>query len=224
MSWVNCVQKSDLTMRPRTLVFCDDQWHPGADVQRGFATLAETPFDFEFVADGKRWTLDQLKNFSRVVVAKANHRCATDQAPWLTTETQGMFRDYVRNGGGLFLIHGGTCYKDLPEMRGVTGGAFLQHPEQCAVALEPKTGHPLTTRVNSFQACDEHYHVTLDVQDAEVFLHSRSAHGVQPAGWTRTEGRGRVCVLTPGHTAEVWSHPEFQKLLRNGLNWLATAN
>lgn len=208
-------------MRQQTLVFCDDQWHPGVDVQRGFATLAETPFDFEFVADGRLWQPDRLNNFPRVVVAKANHRCATDQTPWLTAETQGMFRDYVRKGGGLFLIHGGTCYKDLPEMRGVTGGAFLQHPEQCAVLLEPNKEHPLMARVNSFQAHDEHYSMTLDAPDAEVFLYSRSEHGTQPAGWTRREGAGRVCVLTPGHNLEVWLHPEFQKLLRNGLNWLA---
>jgi len=54
-----------------------------------------------------------------------------------------------------------------------------------------------------------------------VFLHTRSRHGVQPAGWTRAEGLGRVGVLTPGHNLEVWLHPGFQKLLQNGLNWVA---
>jgi uncharacterized protein len=205
----------------RALVLCDDQWHPAADVRRGLNALAEASFDFEFVANGHAWSAEQLKNFPLVVVAKTNHICATDQQPWLTRESQGAFRDFVRRGGGLFLIHGGTCYKDLPEMRGVTGGAFLRHPEPCPVTLEPKPGHALTVGVPGFTVSDEHYVVALDAGDADVFLHSRSEHGVQPAGWTRAEGAGRVCALTPGHNAAVWQHAEFQKLLRNGLNWLA---
>lgn len=44
---------------------------------------------------------------------------------------------------------------------------------------------------------------------------------MQQGGWWREEGDGRVCVLTPGHNAEVWVHPEFQTLLRNALLWCA---
>jgi type 1 glutamine amidotransferase len=52
-----------------------------------------------------------------------------------------------------------------------------------------------------------------------VFMTTSSEHGTQPAGWTRTEGEGRVCVLSPGHNAEVWLHPSFQALLRSALLW-----
>jgi type 1 glutamine amidotransferase len=135
-----------------------------------------------------------------------------------------LFRNFVRDGGGLLLLHAGTCYKDLPEMRRVTGGAFLNHPEPCVVTIEPKDRHPLTADVNVFAETDEHYFVSLDAGDADVFLHSRSAHGVQPAGWTRTEGNGRVCALTPGHNPAVWLNAEFQKLLLNVLGWTAKLN
>ena len=208
----------------RTLVLCDDAWHPAAGVQRGLKALADSRFDFEFVTDGSQWSAALMVKFPLMVVAKANHLCAGDSTPWLTMENQRSFRDFVQNGGGLFLIHAGTCYQDLPEMRGVTGGAFLRHPEQCEVNVEPKAGHPLTAGVKQFSVHDEHYFMALDAVDADVFLHTRSAHGVQPAGWTRTEGNGRVCALTPGHNVEVWLHPEFQKLLRNGLQWLAKNN
>jgi type 1 glutamine amidotransferase len=208
----------------RTLVLCDDQWHPGTDVRRGLNALADAVFAFEFVASAGGWSAVSLSGFPLAIVAKANHLSAADPRPWLTQETQGAIREFVRRGGGLFLIHGGTCYKDLPEMRGLTGGAFLNHPAQCPVTVEPKAGHTLTAGVATFTAQDEHYLMALEAADADVFLHTRSGHGVQPAGWTRTEGSGRVCVLTPGHNAEVWLHPEFQKLLRNGLNWLANGN
>lgn len=211
-------------MKLRTLVLCDDAWHPADVVQRGLNALADSRFVFEFVTGDSKWPLAMLKEFPLVIVAKANHLCAEDQTPWLAGETQHAFRDFVVQGGGLFLVHAGTCYKDLAEMRGVTGGAFLSHPDQCLVTVEPKIGHRLAAGVNSFAARDEHYLVTLDDARADVFLHTRSSHGLQPAGWTRFEGSGQVCVLTPGHNVEVWLHPEFQKLLRNGLHWLAKLN
>jgi type 1 glutamine amidotransferase len=48
---------------------------------------------------------------------------------------------------------------------------------------------------------------------------SRSEHDEQPAGWRRTDGAGRVAVLTPGHNLEVWLHPSYQKLILNALRW-----
>ena len=208
----------------RALVLCDDAWHPAAMVQRGLDSLAGTRFDFEFNARGDQWSPTMMQEFPLVIVAKANHVCSTDQNPWLTMETQFAFDKYVRRGGGLFLIHGGTCYKDLPEMRGVTGGAFLHHPNQCLVTVEPVVGHALVEGVKPFVGWDEHYFTARDDLQADVFLHTRSIHGEQPAGWTRAEGDGRVCVLTPGHNEEIWLHPDFEKLLGNCLHWLAKEN
>jgi type 1 glutamine amidotransferase len=159
-----------------------------------------------------------------VVVAKGNQLSAADKRPWLRHENQALCRQFVQRGGGLLLVHGGACYKDLPEMRGVTGGAFLRHPPACPVMMEPVAGHPLTAGVDPFSVNDEHYSVALDASDAEVFLRSRSEHGVQPAGWTRSEGAGRVWVLSPGHNLAVWLQPEFQVLLRHGLDWCAKRN
>ena len=53
--------------------------------------------------------------------------------------------------------------------------------------------------------------------DIEVFMHTVSDHGAQPGGWLRHEGKGRVCVLTPGHFPPVFEDPNFQQLLRNAL-------
>ena len=59
----------------------------------------------------------------------------------------------------------------------------------------------------------------MDDELVDVFLTTKSEYGSQPAGWTRTEGAGRVCVLTPGHSLEVWKHPSYQALLQNALRW-----
>ena len=42
---------------------------------------------------------------------------------------------------------------------------------------------------------------------------------MQPGGWARREGAGRVAVLTPGHNVEVWLHASYQALIGNALRW-----
>lgn len=211
-------------MKVRALVLCDDSWHPAATVRRGLAAL-DGDFSFEFVEDGAAWSAERMNTFPLTVLAKANITSSTKETLWLTPETAPAFPDYVRRGNGLVVVHSGTSrYEQLPAMHALLGGAFVRHPDLCAVTLEPVEPHPLADDVEAFTVRDEHYFMSPLAEDAEVFLRSRSTHGVQPAGWTRTEGAGRVCALTPGHEAEVWLNPNFQKLLLSALRWTAKLN
>jgi type 1 glutamine amidotransferase len=208
-------------MKPRALVLCGDIWHPAETVRCGLGALKNLGVDFEFLDDGNKWSAAMMKAFPIVIVAKANHICAANHNPWLTMETQWVFKNYVRAGGGLLLLHAGTCYKDLPAMRGIIGGAFLSHPAQCSVVVQPVAGHPVSKDVDVFVGEDEHYQMAQDDKSAKVFLLAYSDHGIQPAGWTRTEGAGRVCALTPGHNRQIWENAKFQKLLANAVRWTA---
>jgi type 1 glutamine amidotransferase len=211
-------------MKVRALVLCDDTWHPAETVRRWLAAFAGD-FSFEFVEDGAAWSAERMSGFPLTVLAKANITSSKNENPWLTSEASPAFPDYVRRGNGLVAVHAGTSrYEKLPAMNALLGGAFVSHPEPCAVTLEPVKPHPVTDGMETFTIRDEHYFMAMNDAQADVFLHSRSAHGVQPAGWTRTEGEGRICVLTPGHDAEVWRHPSFQKLLLNALRWSAKLN
>ena len=212
-------------MKTRVLVICEDAWHPAETIRCGLAPLRDGGYDFDFLEDGAKRSMEILRDFSVVVLAKANMISATDERAWLTPDSATAFQNYLRRGNGLLVIHGGTCrYGELPVMRRATGGAFLSHPPECVVTLEPKKSHPLALGVEVFTVRDEHYVMACDGAEADVFLHSRSEHGVQPAGWTRTVDGGRVCVLTPGHNPDVWGHGEFQKLLSNALQWTAKLN
>src|SRR5690242_19393024 len=166
--------------------------------------------------------MERLAEFSVVVLARANMVSAADRRPWLTPDLATALREYAWRGNGLMMIHAGTSrYEQLPGMKELIGGAFERHPDQCTVTLEPCAAHPLVAGVAEFTVHDEHYFMAMTGAPVDVFLRSRSEHGLQPAGWTRTgDGDGRVCVLTPGHNLEVWLHPEFQKLLLNGMEWV----
>jgi len=208
----------------RALVLCDDTWHPAETARHGLGALGGE-FQFEYLADGAAWTAEQMDAFPLTVLVKANITSAQVAQPWLTPANEQAFSEYVRRGHGLAVVHAGLSrYESLPAMHALLGGAFLKHPDPCAVTVEPRSGHPVTHGITPFTVHDEHYFVSVTDPQAEIFLWSRSAHGAQPAGWTRTDGDGRVCVLTPGHNVEAWLHPGYQKLLLNALRWAAKMN
>jgi type 1 glutamine amidotransferase len=213
-------------MTIQVLVLCDDKWHPARNARAGTEMLATEAlgtehFRFDVIEDGREWTAERMKNYEVVLLTKANQISAVENEPWITPAVEDAFLEYVRAGGGLLVVHSGTIVAELPTLRRVIGGAFIQHPPRCEVTVTPQGDHPITVDVEPFTVLDEHYFMDTDDPEALHFLSTTSDHGAQSGGWLREEGEGRVCVLTPGHLVEVWLHSEFQTLLRNGLLWCA---
>lgn len=206
----------------RALVLCDDRYHPAAVARAGLAPLERRGWALDWVEHGGGWAPDRLRGYGVAILAKMNHIDAADTRPWLSDDAQAGFPAFIAAGGGLLVIHAGSAgYGGLPGMRRLMGGAFAHHPPQCPVAVEARAGHPLAAGCAPFTLVDEHYFVELDDAAADVFLTASSAHGAQPAGWARGAGRGRVCVITPGHNLEVWLHPSYQAVIANALAWCA---
>ena len=206
----------------KTLVICGDYWHPSQIPREGLGALnmAEAEFTFEWMENAHDWSPEHMAVYPLVILTKSNNISETDQNSWMSDSVQAAFVSHVQKGNGLLAIHSGMAeFEQKPELRRLLGGVFSHHPEQCPVTVEPQTGHPLTAGVDTFTLTDEHYFMTLDDSQAEVFMTTKSIHGEQPGGWRREEGAGRVAVLTPGHNPEVWLHPSFQALLRNVMRW-----
>lgn len=204
----------------KTLVLCEDAAHPADLTREGLQGLGECGCEFDFVVDAGNVSSDRLKEYPLIVFSKANQKSGEDKAPWADDATGQVYTDYVKRGNSILFTHSGTAvYKDLPSFRSLMGGVFVGHPPQCDVTVEPKDDHPLTEGSDTFTLRDEHYMMEMYDDDVDVFLTSNSEHGSQPAGWTRTEGDGRVCVLTPGHHVNVWHHPAYLPVLANCLAW-----
>jgi type 1 glutamine amidotransferase len=204
----------------RTLVLSDDAWHPRSVVHAGLQRLEDCGFEFDWIEHADEWSAERMVEYPLVILTKANQASRTDERPWVTRKIEEAFGDYVRQGHGLLVVHSGLAgYERLSMLRGLMGGAFVEHPEQCPVMIKPKESHPLTVGSTPYTLTDEHYFVVLDDPQADIFLTTVSEHGTQPGGWTRMEGEGRVCVLTPSHNVEGWLHPSFQTLLLNALRW-----
>lgn len=206
----------------RVLVFCEDLYHPAATARAGLAPLtAGGKFSFDWIENAAGWRPEVLREYRAVLLSKSNHCSSTDKTPWLAGPTEHALSDYVSSGGGLLAVHSGTAsYKDWPSVRALLGGVFISHPEPCDVTIEPVAGNALTGGVGTFTVYDEHYHMVMDDPVVDVFLRTKSLHGAQPGGWTRRHGKGKVAVITPGHTPRVWTNGNFQRLLANALEWL----
>ena len=204
----------------RTLVLCDDSAHPASLTRDGLAGLGDGGHQFDWCEDPDQWSAERMDSYPLVIFSKANNRSRADSAPWATEETGKAFADYVQRGNSVLFLHSGTAlYDDAPSLCRLMGGVFAGHPAPCPVTVEPYDGHPLTAGSEAFTLPDEHYQMAMNDPNVDLFLETVSEHGTQPAGWTRTEGDGRVCVLTPGHYLDIWHHPSYQTLLNNSLAW-----
>lgn len=204
----------------RTLVLCGDYWHPAWVPREGLSALKDQGFTFDWIENAHNWSAERMAQCPLTILTKSNHVSSTDQSGWMTEEVQSAFVEYVRKGNRLLAIHSGTAgYHETHILRSLLGGVFTHHAEQCMITMEPQANHPLTAGVSPFTLKDEHYFMAMDDSTVDIFLMACSEYGEQPAGWRRTEGTGRVAVLTPGHNLEVWLHPSYQTLLLNTLRW-----
>ncbi len=203
-------------------LICDDFYHPGDIPQKGMEALAGEGIELDVTTDAREFAKERLAGYPVVVLAKGNSINATIQEPWQTPEVEGAFLDYVASGGGLLCIHSGTTGTGADSLHALMGCRFHHHPEQCPVTVTPLKDHPVTEGVAPFTQKDEHYYLDLYAKDADILAVASSANGVSVAGYVRAEGKGRVCVLTPGHNLAVWLDPSYRKMLLNALRWLAS--
>ena len=221
----------------RVLLICDDYWHPGQVPVDGVQPLKERGFLFDIIKDANDFKPEILKDFPVVILCKCDEKTPEDQTSWKTDAVQQAFIDYVENGGGLLVIHTALVAGENTEaLDKLIGSRFSFHPADSPVTVQPVKPHPIVDGVGMFCEIDEHYRLDIISDDIDIIMASYSApqgeeskledepyHNstawIGAAGYVRTQGNGRVCVLTPGHLLPVWHNPEYQKVLENALKW-----
>ena len=225
----------------RVLLICDDYWHPGQVPIDGIAPLKSSGFHFDIITDANDFKPEMLKNYPVVILCKCDEVSPTDKTSWKSQAVQKAFIDYVENGGGLIVSHTGlVAGKDTDALDRLIGSKFSFHPLDCPVTVQPIKPHPIVAGVELFCELDEHYRLNILTDDVDIIMASysppqgeESKYADEPyhntdawigaAAYVRTQGRGRVCVLTPGHHLAVWLNPQFQLVLENALRWCGSA-
>lgn len=140
----------------------------------------------------------------------------------LTPEREKGLLDFVRNGGGFVGIHSATdSFRGSRAYIDMIGGEFLMHPPQheFKVFIADRS-HYLTIRMPDFKVYDEMYHLqNYDPTKVNLIAYTIWQGKQIPLAYTREYGKGRIVYLANGHSLEVLSHPEFQKLMIRSIAW-----
>jgi type 1 glutamine amidotransferase len=154
-------------------------------------------------------------------------------------ELEGNISRYVKNGGGLLLIHGAiTTQNNSPEFSRLVGGSFDYHPKQqkFQVRLED-SAHPLVQAfpIEGFSHIDEPYfyknaYSNLDFtpllyfNNAEIEGQRKGQElkdGKTYVSWIRSEEKGRVMYISPSHNAQSFDDPRLLRFYLDGLQYVA---
>ncbi|MBL01459.1 MAG: hypothetical protein CL774_03085 [Chloroflexi bacterium] len=141
-------------------------------------------------------------------------------------QKQGL-KKLITQGVGLVSIHiaAASC-PDWKEMKNITGGGWVTngkswHPPigWFKVEIEDKN-HPIVEDVKEFWTYDECY-CDLDFKENNhTFITGSIENNIMPIGWSSKYGNGKVSNISLGHSAIGQSHPMFQKLIINSLNFV----
>jgi hypothetical protein len=179
----------------------------------------------EFTDDVTRLNAQTLGGYKLLITLR-------EHIPTLTGAQQAAVKQFVAGGGGALFLHNSSAIARSPSaevVREVIGGAFVVHSEIKEYRVEiTNRDHPITKGVEDFVVRGEQHFVEYDKDPKYLFLRNVDREGKpfknygvsSPAGWAYDYGRGRVCFMSPGHTAEVLCHPAYAKLQQNAVRWL----
>jgi len=218
-------------------MFCDDHYHPGQVPIEGVKPLQEKGYQIDVCSDATGFCVDSLSDYNVIIMSKCDNTSSKDTTSWKNEAVQHAIIKFVEDGGGLLVTHNGTVAgKNTQALDMLIGCRFGNHPDMGKVTFGVVKSHPVTKSVELFCEEDEHYRLEILCDDVDVLAASYQPakgdaakydtepyfnypHCIAPSAYVRTQGRGRVCVLTPGHTVIVWYNENFQKLLENALIW-----
>ena len=174
--------------------------------------IAADGITLTYTADPNDLSPEKLSGYDALMIY-ANH---TKIAP----EQEKALLDFVAGGKGFLPIHSASfCFQNSPEYIALVGAQFQRHGtgEFTAEIVEPD--HPTLKGITPFQVWDETYVHTKHNTDRTVLMERVDAEGREPWTWVRAHGKGRVFYTAYGHDERAWSHPMFQRLLRNAIFW-----
>ncbi|MCM3782665.1 ThuA domain-containing protein [Neobacillus mesonae] len=141
----------------------------------------------------------------------------------ITEEQTDALIHYVKNGGGLLVIHNGISLQRSPRLAELIGGRFTGHPEYTELPVIIKEGsHPIVEGFESFTIDEEPYRFDLQLHD-DTIIFAEYEHDQErwPAAWAHEYGQGRVVYLMPGHHLPSFHVGSYRELILRSARWAA---
>lgn len=171
---------------------------------------------------------------------KLKENTAVDSATSMkkAIELENNLLDYVKKGGGLFVLHGGvTTLNNSWDFSRLLGASFDYHPVQqnFQVRLED-ANHPLVQAfpAEGFNHVDEPYFYknAYDELDFKPLMYFNNAEiknqrkgqerteGKTYVAWIRAEGKGKVMYASPSHNAQSFENPQLLQFFLDGMQYV----
>ncbi len=155
----------------------------------------------------------------------------SNNKPFTDAATRDAVLNHARSGKGMLIVHPSLWYnwdRDWPEYnRELCGGGSRGHDrygEFEVTVTEPN--HPLMKGVPAkFTLSDELYWFEPDTKGTEIQVlataFSKQQNKTYPMVFVVKHPKSRIAAITLGHDGVAHSHPAYQKLLTNALEWSA---
>lgn len=146
--------------------------------------------------------------------------------------------NYVKEGGGLLLIHGAvTTLNNSSRFSAMVGASFDYHPPQQLVHVQLEDpSHPLVAGFpkEGWSHIDEPYfyknaYQNLDFKPLLYFENSQIRdqrkgqelkEGKTYVSWIRAEGKGKVMYISPSHNAHSFENPALLQFFLDGMQYV----
>jgi uncharacterized protein len=146
--------------------------------------------------------------------------------------------NYVKEGGGLLLIHGAvTTLNNSSRFSAMVGASFDYHPPQQLVHVQlVDPSHPLVAAFpkEGWSHIDEPYfyknaYQNLDFKPLMYFENSQIRdqrkgqelkEGKTYVSWIRAEGKGKVMYISPSHNAHSFENPALLQFFLDGMQYV----
>jgi len=138
----------------------------------------------------------------------------------------------LKAGKGLVFLHHSLCsYQQWDEYKTIVGGKYheeqntpssstYQHDVNFKVKIsDPK--HPVTKGITDFEIHDEVYGNTEVLSEVTPLLTTDNPQSSRIIGWTHQKENSRIVYLEPGHDKNGYFNPNYQKLVRQAIAYVA---
>jgi len=151
-------------------------------------------------------------------------------------EFESNLLNFVKKGGGLFVLHGGIVMQNNSlEVSKMIGGSFDYHPPQQMIELKiAEENHPLTKafKGESFTHYDEPYFfknayaqkdfrpmLYMELSKIQKVSHETNDK-VSYVSWIKRYGKGKVFYSSPSHNAQSFEDARLLLYYLNGMQYV----
>jgi len=138
----------------------------------------------------------------------------------------------LKMGKGLVFLHHSLCsYQQWADYKILVGGKYheekdspqtstYQHDVDFTVKIAD-SGNPVTKGIADFEIHDEVYGNTEVLPGVTPLITTEHPQSSKIIGWTHQKENSRIVYIQPGHDKNAYFNPNYQKLVRQAIGYVA---